>query len=246
MNENVDIFIFTHKDFEKQVSSDVYKVVDARDFKDKYKIMGCLDDVALSELYSFFYIRENYELKDYVGVCAYRRYFTFLDDVPNINEIFKNYDAIVRAPLKLVITAREQYAYCHNVEDLDILGEVIKDKFDKYYNAYKSFVDGKFFIPCNMFIMKKEDFIEYVDDMKEIMKEYFWRIGIDMERRVIDNEKKYLKRMNPNNSIAYQKRIIAFVFERFINIFILKKFKKLKTYDVVVTENKYNLKNNTI
>ena len=42
MNENVDIFIFTHKDFEKKVSNDIYKVVDARDFKDKYKIMGCL------------------------------------------------------------------------------------------------------------------------------------------------------------------------------------------------------------
>ena len=246
MNENVDIFIFTHKDFEKQVSNSVYKVVDARDFKDKYKIMGLLDDVALSELYSFFYIRENYDLKDYVGVCAYRRYFNFLDDVPNINEIFKEYDAIVRTPLKLSITAREQYAYCHNVEDLDIFGEIIKDKFNKYYNAYEYFINGKFLIPCNMFIMKKEDFIEYVDDMKEIMKEYFWRIGIDMERRVIDNEKKYLKKMYPNNTIAYQKRIIAFVFERFINIFMLKKFKKMKTYDVIVTENKYNLKNNTI
>ena len=106
MNENVDIFIFTHKDFKKQVSNSVYKVVDARTFKDKYKIMGLLDDVALSELYSFFYIRENYNLKDYVGVCAYRRYFTFLDDVPNINEILKEYDAIVRTPLKLSITAR--------------------------------------------------------------------------------------------------------------------------------------------
>lgn len=246
MNENVDIFIFTHKDFEKKVSNDVYKVVDARDFKDKYKIMGCLDDVALSELYSFFYIRENYELKDYVGVCAYRRYFAFLDDVPNMDEIFKKYDVIVRKPLELSITNREQYADCHNVEDLDILGDVIKNKFKKYYNAYESFIKLKLFIPCNMVIMKKEDFIEYVDDMKEIMKEYFWRVGIDMERRVIDNEKKYLKRISPNNTIAYQKRIIAFVFERFINIFILKKFKKLKTYDVIITENKYNLKNNTV
>lgn len=246
MNENVDIFIFTHKDFKKQVSNDVYKIVDARNFKDSYKIMGCLDDVAMSELYSFFYLRENYEFKDYVGVCAYRRYFDFLDDVPDINEIFKEYDAIVRRPLTLSITAREQYARCHNVEDLDILGEVIKDKFSKYYNAYELFINGKFFIPCNMFIMKKEDFIEYVDDMKEIMKEYFWRVGIDMERRVIDNEEKYLKKMSPNNTIAYQKRIIAFVFERFINVFMLKKFNKMKAYDVIVTENKYNLKNNTI
>lgn len=246
MNENVDIFIFTHKDFEKIVSSDVYKVVDARDFKDKYKIMGCLDDVALSELYSFFYIRENYKLKDYVGVCAYRRYFTFLDDVPNIDEIFKEYDAIVRRPLKLSVNAREQYAKCHNVEDFDLLGDVIKDKFNKYYNAYESFINGNFFIPCNMFIMKKEDFIKYVDDMKEIMKEYFWRIGIDMERRVLDNEEKYLKKIYPNNTVGYQKRILAFVFERFINIFIMSKFKKLKTYDIIVTENKYNLKNNTI
>jgi hypothetical protein len=33
MNENLDIFICTHKDFEKIVSNDVYKTLDSREIK---------------------------------------------------------------------------------------------------------------------------------------------------------------------------------------------------------------------
>jgi hypothetical protein len=246
MNENVDIFICTHKDFDKQVSNEVYKVFDNRKVRDEFKIYDNYDDVLLSELYSYLYIRKNYRLKDYIGFCHYRRYYEFLDNVPNIEELFKECDVITRRPLQFSTTIYEQYAACHNIEDLDLLGDIINEKFHDYYNAYKTFVNGHLFIPCNMFIMKKEDFIEYCDIMEEMMTEYFKRFGGNPRDIILKNKDKYFKNFYPNNTIEYQERLFAFVFERFTNIFIIKKFRKIKLFNVVVTENKYNIQNNTI
>lgn len=248
MNENVDIFICAHKDFDKQVSNSVYKVLDTRDIKASgFRICGILDDVALSELYSYQWLSlKPDELKDYVGFCHYRRYYEFMDDVPNIEELFNEYDTIIRTPLQLKLTNLEQYALCHNIEDINLLGEILKDKFNEYYAAYNAFINSRIFIPCNMFIMRKEDFLKYTSLMKEVMKEYFWRWGIDFRNKVVENEEKYLKNAYPNSSISYQERVFSFVFERLTNVFIFKNFKRLKMYNVVVTENKYNLKNNTI
>lgn len=248
MNENVDIFICTHKDFDNQVSNSVYKILDTRDIKASgFRICGTLDDMALSELYSYQWLslRPN-ELKDYVGFCHYRRYYDFMDDVPNIEEIFKECDAIIRKPLEFKINNREQYASCHNVEDIDLLGEILKENFNEYYGTYCAFMESKIFIPCNMFIMRKEDFLKYCYFMKEVMKEYFWRFGIDYKNKIIDNEEKYLRGKKPNNLISYQERVFSFIFERLTNIFIFKNFKKFKMYDVIVTENKYDLKNNVV
>lgn len=246
MNENVDIFICTHKDFDKIVSNEVYKVLDSRNFKEYYKIFGKLTDVELSEWYHMYYMVENIELKDYVGICHYRRYFEFKDDIPDINEIFKTHDIITRTPIKLQTNVVSQYAACHNIEDLVIMGKIIKQKFPEYYDTFKEFLNNTKMIPCNMVIMKKDDFLKFMEFTKDFLKEFLWIIGIDVYKRVFDNEEKYIKRFKPNSLPSYQMRLITFILERLTNIFILKNFSNIKTYDVIVTENKYNLKNNTI
>ena len=246
MNENVDIFICTHKDFDNVVSNDVYKVIDSRDLRDKFKIFGTLTDVELSEWYHMYWLVDNVQLKDYVGICHYRRYFDFKDDIPNIDEIFKEYDVITRTPIDIKTTIANQYAYCHNIEDLIVMGNVIKDKFLDYYETFADFLKHKEIIPCNMVIMRKDDFLKFIEFTKDFVKEVFWRIGIDVYKRVYENEEKYLKTIKPNSMPSYQIRLITFLLERLTNMYILKNFKNVKAYDVVVTENKYNLKNNTI
>lgn len=246
MNENLDIFICTHKDFDKKVSNNVYKILDSRKIKKEYKIFGILDDYIMSEWLHLFYLAERVELKEYIGICHYRRYYNFLDDIPNVEDILKEYDIIIRKPIKIPTTIKNQYKYCHNIEDLDILGDILKEQFKEYYETYKLFLNSRMMIPCNMFIMKRNDFLKFMKFVKEIVKEFFWRVGIDFEKRIKDNENKYLKNFSPNNTYTYQIRLLTYVLERLTNIYIFKNFKKLKAYDVVITENKYNLKNNTI
>jgi len=243
MSDNLDIFICTHKVFTPEVFNDAYKILDNRVI-DKSEIK--LDDKFYSEFLSFYYVAKKCQLKKYVGFCHYRRYFDFLDDIPDMDEIFKKYDTIVIKPLNLNKTVREQYAFFHNIEDLEIIEKIIKEKYPEHIEGFENYLNGNIFIPYNMFIMKSEDFKEYVKFVFEILDEYLKIVGTDIRKRIEDNKDKYLKDFSPNNSVDYQYRIGGYLGERLTNLFYMIHFKKMKTYKVVITENKYNLKNNNI
>lgn len=233
---SLDIFICTHKDFKQIYNNEIYKVIDYRNINEKYH---GLDDKFWSELSSFFYVSDNMELKDYVGFCHYRRYFGFGDDIPQIDEVFKDCDVIMCKPLKFKHSIFRQYSICHNIEDLDIIGNIVKRKAPEYYKAFESFVDGNILFPCNMFIMKKADFIEYINFIKKIMYEYLDIVGTDIKKRIEDNKEKYLKDFSPNNTVEYQYRIGGYLSERLTNVFIFKKFERVKAYKMIITEQKY-------
>ena len=234
-DNNVDIFINTHKNFIKPVKSDVYKVINAKEIDTGLP----LKDDFYSEFYQFKYIHDNIPLKKYIGVCHYRRYFSFLDDIPNLDEIFSEYDCITSKPIVFKMTVKEQYQVLHNIEDLYLIGGIIAEKYPEQANMWKNFINGNILIPYNMFIMKREDFKEYIDFIFSILDEYLKIVGTDINKRIYDNYEKYIKRFYPNNSVEYQYRIGGYIAERCTNLFMMHKFKKIKTYPVIVTEDKY-------
>lgn len=244
-NKNdLNIFICSHKDFENPVKSKCYRVVDVRTNKIK-KING-LDDKFYSELLSFYNVNKYEDLPNYVGFCHYRRYFSFMDNIPDIDKIFKDFNVIVAYPLKLIYTVREHYKIFHNIEDLEIVENIIKEKHPEYYKTCEKFLNGRIMIPYNMFIMRKEDFQEYIKFMSDVLNEYIKIVGTDINKRIEDNKDKYLKSFYPNSTIDYQYRIGGYLAERLTNVFILKRFKSIMTCPVIITENKYGLKRNTI
>lgn len=237
-NNNLDIFICSHKDFEPVVTNPVYKVVDSRNIdKSKYP----LEDDFFSEFLAYFYVADNYELKDYVGFCHYRRYFSFMDDIPDIDELFKTYDAAVIVPFKFNGTTREQYEHHHNIEDLEIVENIINEKYPEYSSAMNSFLNGNVMLPNNIFIMKKNDFLEYVEFIRGVLNEYLKIVGVDIRKRLKKNKKNYIKKIDNlpmNSTLDYQYRIGGFIGERLTNIFIFKKFNRVKAFDMNITENK--------
>ena len=232
---SANIFICTHKEFEPIVHNEAYKTINAREIEPKLP----LKDDFYSELYQFKYVADNLELPKYIGFCHYRRYFSFLDDIPNMDEIFSNYDAICSKPKILKGSVKEQYITCHSIEDLYIIGGIIAEKYPEQANMWKNFINGNILIPYNMFIMKREDFKEYIDFIFSILDEYLKIVGTDINKRIYDNYEKYIKKFYPNNSVEYQYRIGGYIAERLTNLFIMHKFKKMKTYPVIVTEDKY-------
>lgn len=80
---------------------------------------------------------------------------------------------------------------------------------------------------------------EYVDFIRNVLDEYIKYVGIDIEKRIENNKEKYLKNFSPNNEVWYQYRIGGYLAERLTNVFLLKHFKKIKTYKMVITEQKY-------
>lgn len=241
-NENLDLFICTHKDFEKQVSNPCYKVINAKDINGDVAENG-LKGSFYSEILLYFNVAKKYPLKDYVGFCHYRKYFSFMDNVPDMDDFFKNYDALVVKPLKFNSSIKEHYATYHNVEDLEIVENIIANKFPEYYNAANFFFNKcTEMFPCNMFIMKKNDFIKYTEFIKGVLDEYVNIVGTDIEKRIEDNKDKYLKDLKgypQNKEPWYQYRIGGYLAERLTNVFILQHFKRVGICEMIETEKKY-------
>lgn len=240
---DADIFICTHKDFENPLSNPIYKVFNANVINGDVSNNG-LKGSFYSEIMSYKYIYENIKLKKYVGFCSYRKYFKFLDNVPNLDEIFETCDVIVAKPLIYESSIKEQYERCHNIEDLYIVGGILADKYPEYQITWHNFINNNILLPYNMFIMRTEDFGKYIEFMFDVLDEYVKIVGTDIEKRITNNKDKYIKDFYPNDSVEYQYRIGGYLAERLTNIFLLRNFKEAIYYPVIITEDKYNLENN--
>ena len=90
-----------------------------------------------------------------------------LNDINFIKKEIEKYDVIVTKPFEIKNAGfkniKEQYIkqpYLYE-KDLTILLEVIEKLYPEYLIATKEYLKSDKFIPCNMFIMKKELFREY-------------------------------------------------------------------------------------
>lgn len=247
-DNNIDIFIGTYKSFEPKVTNQAYKViygkhdVDACGNLPMYQCVSdedILDDRFFSEIYMLKNLPKDLPLHDYVGFCHYRKYFNFLDNIPDIDDIFKDYDIILGNPLIFKCCVQKQYSLAHNIEDLELIGKIIKDNFHDYSKSYDEVVQGNILYPYNIFIMRKEMFIKYITFITEVLNEYIKIIGTDIDERINSNKEKYLKSSYPNSTIDYQYRIGGYLAERLTNIFVNRNCNRIKTYSILITDKKY-------
>lgn len=174
-------------------------------FDDEGKNISHLN-FCLNELTTIYWAWKNYDKinTEYIGLCHYRRFF-------NVNEIeeaiLKENVDIISGVRKIVQPSlKKQYQLCHNKNDFAILTEVIKQLFTKengQYSIYLEFLDmceSIFMFPCNMFVMKKDDFFKYC--------EFIFYIIFNV-----------LRNINLSNRDSYQKRAPGFMAERLTSLF---------------------------
>ena len=244
--EELNLFIGTYKDFVPFVFNEAYKVIYGNhELKQNDKYIKCasdekLDDKFYSELYMLKNLPKDLISKKYIGFCHYRKYFEFMDNIPDLDDVFSKSEIIAAKPIRFKKTVREQYASCHNIEDLYILSGIIGEMYPSYINAWNDFLDGHLMFPYNMFIMKSDEFKEYIKFVKSILNKYVEIIGTDIYQRIENNKEKYLKDFSPNNTVEYQYRIGGYLAERLTTVFALTKFKKIATCGITITEQKYN------
>jgi len=190
--------------------------------------------------------QEVIEEAKFVAVYNIDKKFDTTKDANGIADLFKEYDAIVPKPFVFEKSVKENYGMSHNIEDIELVEKIIKEKYPKYAKPFEIFLNSKVLIPYGMFIMRLNDFKEYRKFIFDILDEYIKIVGEDITKRIENNKEKYLKDYEPNNSVEYQSRVGYFLAEHLTNLFLLTHFKKMKTYPVIITENKYNLKNNLI
>ena len=234
--DDLDIFICAHKDFNVPVSSKVYKIIDSR----QITVNLPLDDKFYSELYHMKYVYDNIPLKKYVGFCQYRKYFPFLDDIPDMDAVFEKNDCIITSILDLNTDNRKFYATIGNAEDLFLVESVVLNKYPDYYGTTHAYFDSKKLIPGNMFIMRSEDFRKYCEFVFGVLEGYLDTVGLDIRQRIWDRRDLYLKSYYPNSTFEYQYRIGGQMAERLTGVFIFKNFKTVRTVGMKITENKYD------
>ena len=185
-------------------------------------------------------------LKKYVGTAHYRRYFKFFDKLPDLDKIFKKHDAICQVFDIGWPSIEANYKACHNIEDLNLCIDIIKEKYPKYSESADFVMKHDFFIPCNIFILKKEMFCKWADFVYGVLFEFNQRMGfstdLDVYNHVVNNMDKYVEGKGglPNSSTAYQSRIHAFLMERLTTIFFKENIKNPYHEDIVLTETHFN------
>lgn len=169
-------------------------------------------------------LKKLYPDVKYVGWTHYRRFFAFDKSKFFADRIFmptstiKDYRAdagkvasILEAG-KIIVAKRNnlpipiylQYCQCHYSNDYRTLKKVIAEKFPDYYDSFVSFMEfnNKISFYC-MFVMKYEDFEKYC--------EWLFAVLTEIEPEIP------LQHYDP-----YQKRVLAFIAERLLNVYILK------------------------
>jgi hypothetical protein len=238
--DNVDIFVCAHKNFETKVKNPVYKILSVGNNTELIGDNILRDDNGdnishmnkfYSELTGYYWVWKNYQTKDWVGFCHYRRYFDFFDNIPDLNSL--DCDVIVPQQKYCYPSPLAQYGACHNIKDLELVCDIAHEK----YNIPKSIIDevltGKTLYLFNMFIMKKEIFNEYCEFMFDVLNEYLNKHNItdfnDVVNMIENNKIEYLKKFKPNSEISYQARIGGFLSERLFNIWLKWKNLKIKS-----------------
>jgi hypothetical protein len=238
----LNIYIVTHKDFTNILYSPVYKILcdEKSKLKQEYNlsiIETNKDNILFpkrrgygecSKIYHIWKLYKKRILKSkYVGIIHYRRIFSFKNNIPNLDEIFKNYDVILKKKYWFKFSIREQFNRYHIAKFLNESIDIIQEKFPEYYQYAISFLrknSGHF---GNIFIMKKKDFIKWGEFAFGVLLEFDKRYNLTTDKDINKLIIKEAKNLNKKLNIPYQSRLEGFLVERISNIFYKRHFKKV-------------------
>ena len=233
--DNMRIYVCTHTDFKQVVHNKAYEVVDARQNNGDMCENG-LHGSFYSELITYKHIAARNDLPEYVGFCGYRKYFSFMDDIPDMDEVFRNYDAVAATPMVVKPDVRGQYAHCHNVKDLDIVTDIVRKDYPNFFPAFMDALSQPLLYACNMFIVKRADFLWMIKVVFDILDQYIAVVGTGIEDRIRAYPEDYHLGRPKTGTVGYQYRIGGFLGERIVNALLRYRFERIKHYDKVITQ----------
>ena len=260
MNENVDIFVYSHKPFTPLVKNPVYKILTNTKEKIDTKLSVYRDyegedniadkNLMYNEYTGLYWLWRNYPLKKFIGLNHYRRYYQFLDDVPDIEALLDVYSMLLNRPIifkennfvlsytKEVPDNREWYGFWHNVEDFDLLEQLFHEKFPEYLDGFEKMKKAQYLYNSSMFTMPKTMFTEYCEFIFAVLEEYNNIIGChtvpEYIKHVEDNKEKYIKEHLPYYNVEIQARILGYVAERAMNAYIFNGSESIESKSIYV------------
>ena len=164
----------------------------------------------------------------YIGLNHYSKYFDFKDDVPNFDEIFKNYEVILIYPYRADrYGMKHQFCRAHICSTYDQIIDIIKEIKPKYYEAAIKTKTLREIYLKNLFIMKKEDFLKFCEFQYDVLFEFDRRNNLTSDEDVL---KFVNSKYNDSRNNIFQSRLQGFLAERLTNMFYYKHFRRIKHY----------------
>ncbi len=232
----MSMYIVTHKTFEKKIITEGYKTIQVGAYKGHIEA-DCYDDLGdnisaknpnYCELTGLYWLWKNTQ-DSFIGISHYRRFFTHSFNahqalkVSEIEELLKKYDVILPFSAKYKKTIAEDYCEISGKrEDLEKVGNIIKELWPDYYKDYEKFLLGNKCTLYNMMIIKKEQYDDYCHWLFSILFELEKKIDLDQYN-------------------DYQKRIYGFLAERLLNVWVIHNRLKTCEVGVIPTEEKRSL-----
>lgn len=218
MNNDLDIFICTHKDFDHYPTDKTYKICcEENDLKNEYPIDVVYEKVnkytpmrySLSNISRLYYIWKNHTMKENIGFVQYDRHF----DYDIINEDLQLNDNTCIVPQAWNLNVVIQYNNAHKIKDYLLVRELIKYMYGISENDIRS-TENKLYAH-NIFIMSSMAFKRYCDFIFNVLDNF---IFINKFETMYDINFKYDESQN---------RVLGFLAERIGNIFIQLNFKNI-------------------
>lgn len=222
---NIKIYAMTHKGFDVPEDSMYQPLHVGREGKDDLGYPG--DNTGenishlncyYSELTGFYWLWKNCKDLDYIGTCHYRRFLLNRQNLmftkDELESLLQEYDVITTKRVILNNSYHYGFSANHNIHALDTAGEVIRDLYPDYYDAYITLVHQNETYFGNMIITSKVLFDEYCEWLFTIFAEVEKRINLDTDED------------------AYHKRVLGFISEFLLLVWV--RVRGLKVYECKV------------
>lgn len=195
-NKSIKLYVIYHLPFRVVNSEILTPILCKRELAPSVTNMisaDVLDEISykneyLAEYTTYYWVWKNEIKTDYIGFFQYKRYLQIKENVESTNieedavrlngwtgddveKILSEYDILLPAPNVFDCSLREQYLRYHSEFYLDKALEIIKDKYPNDHQYYVDAMNGNTGYFCNMFIMKREYFEEYMEFVFSIFNE---------------------------------------------------------------------------
>lgn len=115
-----------------------------------------------SECTAIYWMWKNAPRTDYIGLCHYRRHFAVEEDVIGELAAF-DIDVLLTSPSFVAETVEVFMSGLLPHSDLKVMVEAIRKVCPEYLPSAEKFLAGRFYPPCNLFVMKYDLFQEYAE-----------------------------------------------------------------------------------
>lgn len=179
-----------------------------------------------NELTALYWAKYNLQDEDIIGLAHYRRYLGRrkshnLADIlseKDINDGLRKADVLVpRARNYYIETQEQHYLNAHANEPYFLLKEIIGSDFPAYSVAFDQVAKSKTAFLFNMLIMKQADFQSYTDFLFDVLG-------------------KVEARLDWTKLHGQDVRVLGFMAERLLNVWLIANDKRPKEYPIVSTE----------